>query len=130
MKIIIKADLKDFLIIESDEIILPELEEIVLESTNSKLFVKDGILYNKETKEMLYIPYMLKGDVEVLDGVKVLKRFDGRSLITKITIPESVEVIETNSFKNCTSLKEAVINANITKLPSQMFLNCKSQTSK
>lgn len=127
-KIIVEANLEDFVIIESDEVILPNLEEIVVKSSNSKLVVKDGVLYNKETLEMLYVPYRLSGEVDILDGVKSIKRFDGRSLITKITIPESVEVIETNSFKNCTSLKEAVINANITKLPSQMFLNCTSLT--
>lgn len=125
-KIIVEADLEDFVIIESDEVILPNLEEIVIKSSNSKLIVKDGVLYNKETLEMLYVPYRLSGEVDILDGVKSIKRFDGRDLITKITIPESVTNMEVYSFKDCTNLKEAVINANITELKDKMFFNCTS----
>ena len=105
---------------------LTNLDQFNVAANNKYYSSIDGVLYNKETLEMLYVPYRLSGEVDILDGVKNIKRFDGRDLITKITIPESVTNMEVYSFKDCTNLKEAVINANITELKDKMFFNCTS----
>ncbi len=49
--------------------------------------------------------------------------FGACSYLTEITIPESVTTIEPLAFAYCTSLKKAVVKANITVLDGKVFYN-------
>lgn len=51
--------------------------------------------------------------------------FSGKSTLTSIDLPESVNLLSANSFQNCTSLASIDLPKDITSIPSYCFTNCK-----
>ena len=68
---------------------------------------------------------------EDLAGITILPdyAFRGRTLLTSITIPDSVTKIEQSAFKNCTSLTSVTIPNSVTAIGSGVFSGCTSLTS-
>lgn len=51
--------------------------------------------------------------------------FRGKSTLTSIDLPESVNLLSAKSFQNCTSLASIDLPKDITSIPSYCFTNCK-----
>lgn len=83
------------------------LTSITVTKNNSVCASQDGILYNKARTNIVHIPYALKGDVIIPDGVTsiVSDAFKDRSGLTSITIPDSVTSIGSAAFSGCNSLE-------------------------
>lgn len=72
----------------------------------------------------------LSGEIvipETIDGHKVTKI--GRSAyahsnITKVTIPDSVKIIEDRAFFDCKSLIEVVVGVDVVEIGENAFMNC------
>lgn len=63
-------------------------------------------------------------EINKIDTSTLLKLID-RS-ITKITIPSGITSIGSNTFNQCSSLKDVSINSNITSIDPKAFSNCNS----
>ena len=66
-----------------------------------------GILYNRPTTEILYIPARLTGNIVIPDGVNSIdsSAFANQSGITSLTVPQSVASIGGSAFAGCTALE-------------------------
>ena len=56
--------------------------------------------------------------------------FSGCENLKKVTIPNDIKVIFSNTFKNCTKLTEVIMPDNITKISPYAFSGCSNVTLK
>ncbi len=84
------------------------LECIMVDGSNNKYSSQDGILYNKERTEIIYVPQAIKGEV---------------------TIPQSITSIDRNAFAGCTNLKSIIISNSVKSIGSCAFFRCENLTS-
>ena len=79
------------------------LVSIEVEEGNTAFSSAGGILYDKEQKNIVYVPAKLAGSVTLPDGLQSVKSsaFSGRSLVTSVSIPSSVTSIGTYAFEDC-----------------------------
>ena len=79
------------------------LVSIEVEEGNTAFSSAGGILYDKEQKNIVYVPAKLAGSVTLPDGLQSVKSsaFSGRSLVTSVTIPSSVTSIGNSAFEDC-----------------------------
>ena len=86
-----------------------------------------GVLYSKDFSALLECPDGLTGKYTVRDGTSRIgwSAFDG-SALTKVTLPDSVAVIDGFAFCGCTGLNEIVIPAGIKEIGGCAFYDCKN----
>ena len=84
----------------------------------------EGILYNKEKTEILYIPKKIKGDIHIPYGVKSLGDFSNCVNLTSIDIPNTVTTF--GLFSGCISLTSITIPSSITTIGNGALKDCKS----
>ncbi len=65
-----------------------------------------------------------------IEGIKVTKiadkAFEGNTVISSVTIPETVESIDEYAFHNCSSLKSVDMKDGVTSIGRRVFENCTS----
>ena len=87
----------------------------------------NGILYNNDFTQIKYVPFTIGGNVVLEDTVVSIPdfAFAGRTEITSVTIPSSVETIGQGSFKDCVQLTEIIISGNskLTSIGKEAFYN-------
>lgn len=85
------------------------LESITVEG-DSYYNSQDGILYNKENTEILWVPAKIRGNVTILEGIEEIlpNKFNGRN-ITGVVFPETLKSIRSNAFSGCSLLSSAVV---------------------
>ncbi|MGN1061024.1 MAG: leucine-rich repeat protein, partial [Candidatus Coproplasma sp.] len=107
------------------------LESITVNDGNTAYASYDGILYNKDKTQIIYVPKAIKGAITIPDSVTSIGigAFNGCTALTSITIPNSVASIGSNAFNNCTSLKNVTIPNSVTSIGKYAFNNCTSLTS-
>ncbi len=109
-----------------------KLENVHVDEKNSKYSSKDGVLYTKDKKGLLFYPFG-KGSVEfiVLDVVEYIDSdvFRNHVELERIVIPDSVKVIGSYSFSGCANLKEIHIPDGVTIIPLRAFSGCCSLES-
>ena len=107
------------------------LVSIEVEEGNTAFSSAGGILYDKEQKNIVYVPAKLAGSVTLPDGLQSVKSsaFSGRSLVTSVTIPSSVTSIGTYAFEDCAALATVTIGSGVTSIGSYAFRGCSSLTS-
>lgn len=68
----------------------------------------------------------ISGDVIIKDGTKIIadNAFNGRTNITSVNIPDSVNCIGYCSFRNCTSLSKVTVGKGVTSIGDGSFGNC------
>lgn len=99
-----------------DECLL--LEKITVSPDNQVYSSKDGILYNKEMTEIIYIPKAIKGSVTLPDGITELRGaiFANHASLVGITLPDGMTTIGPNAFANCVSLESINIPDSVTSI--------------
>jgi hypothetical protein len=97
---------------------MPALEKVTVSEKNTNYMEYGGVVYrtsgyewSPETPIVALVPEKLQGDVVIYDGVRELngRKFIGRSGITSITLPESVQFISGYELSNCGALQKVVI---------------------
>lgn len=86
------------------------LKSVSVNKDNENYQSKDGILYNKKTKDMVVVPNAISGSISILDGTTYVSGFSGNTAITSVTIPNSVTSIGNYAFSGCTALKSIYVD--------------------
>lgn len=89
-----------------------QLEKVSADNNNKNYAVKDNVLYDKNITTIVLYPSNRKGDYEIPDSVKSIGAdvFYNCPNLTKITIPSSVEVIDSYALQNCLYLKSVEVS--------------------
>lgn len=90
------------------------LKSIAIDSSNTHYVVQDDIVYNAEQTELIVCPGTKAGKVIIPEGVEKIGSyaFSGCSSLTDITIPASVQIIESYAlFSGCSSLTNITVAA-------------------
>ena len=106
------------------------LTSITVDESNTNYASQDGILYNKDKTEFIYIPAAIQGAVTIANGVTSVRdrAFSGRSGLTSITIPGSVRSIGFGAFSNCSGLTSITIPSGVTSIGHEAFYYCNNLT--
>ena len=102
------------------------LETIVVDPNNAMYSSRDGILYDKNQTQIVFVPNSFKGTVIIPDSVTSIGNyaFDNRHEVTSINIPDSVTEIGHNAFYNCDGLTSITIGSGVTSIGDEAFLEC------
>ena len=85
----------------------------------------DGLLYSKDETALFAFPLGIRGEYTIKDGVKVIKEGAFQtSNIEKVTLPESVEVIEKSAFELAKRLRTINIPSKVTEISESCFDTC------
>ena len=104
------------------------LVNINVDERNSYFTFEDGILYNKDKTEIIWVSPSVNGEVKLDDNVQIIKTdaFSDAKNIISLTLGSNVQIIETNAFEN---LKAQSINlpASLKTIEEGAFNNCYAQ---
>ncbi len=107
------------------------LTEIVVADANENYRSADGILFNKDMKELIEYPGGKSGDsYDVPESVTVISpyAFMSNSYLRTINMPDSVAQIGQNAFVGCGNLTKIELSAGLTEIPAMLFYSCRSLT--
>jgi len=107
------------------------LTSINLNSDNPNYILQDGILYNKNKTNIIYVLTGISGSIIIPNSVTSIDAyaFQSRLSLISVTIPNSVTSIGFNAFENCSSLTSVTIPNSVTSIGSYAFYGCSSLTS-
>jgi hypothetical protein len=86
---------------------MERLAGITVDANNANYSSQDGILYNKNKTEIIFVPRAISGTITIPSGVTSIDSyaFYLRTSLASITIPSSVTSIGSSAFSTCTSLQ-------------------------
>lgn len=93
----------------------PLIEKLIWESANT--IAMGAFDYNKGIKEVV-----ISGNASGVGNWA----FRGCSILTKVTLPDTITTIAQQSFQNCSALKEIHIPEGVTSIGNYAFSNCTS----
>lgn len=107
------------------------LKNILVDSANPNYCSVDGVMFNKDTTQLILYPRGRQGEYSIPETVTEIGvyAFEGCVGLTDITIPESVTVIGGGAFSGCTALQTVVIPQSVTTLDYYVFGQCSSLSS-
>ena len=106
----------------------PKLK-LTIDADNKEFSLVDGVLYDKEIREILYIPDAIKS-VVVPKTVGCLSAFERNTNIVEVRFEEGSSIaIGQSVFSGCSSLVNIVIPYGATFIGDYAFYGCKSLTS-
>ncbi len=130
------------------------LRRISVSQANEYYCDENGVLFDKEKKQLLQCPGNYTGSYEIPKSVTDIEpyAFSGCHSLTSVTIPDgiteisyrmfedcaslesvsmpdSITNIESDAFNNCTNLKNIIIPENVTQISECAFSNCSSLAS-
>ena len=90
------------------------LSEIVVANGNRYYASDDGLLYDKDVTELIYLPWGKEGEIFIPDGVTSLGSLGLREnfWITSVSLPSSLTSIG-YGFYNCSGLEEIVFRGTV-----------------
>ena len=105
-------------------------ETFLVEEGHPLYVCEDGVIYDREKTEIVYVPVSLEGKYTVSDGITHIPDglFEGRELLTEIVLPDSVKSIGNNAFGSCRGLKSINIPGGVTSIGSSAFSGCSGLT--
>jgi len=108
----------------------PLLETIVVDEENSLFSSVDGVLYDKQGKELLHYPRSKKDTEFVIpDGTEVIKKaaMAGTKNLETIVIPSTVRELEDSAIAN-SSVHNVSFSEGLEKIRRAAFWNCQIRT--
>jgi hypothetical protein len=118
----------------------PNLKRYVLSSSDNRLYCDDnenGAIYQisniinntivpNNEKKLIIVPYSAeKYEDYLIDGVSVIgKGAYSSTKITEFASNDNITFIESDAFRACTSLKNAIFGKNIPSIENSMFFDC------
>ena len=93
------------------------LKEIKTNKTNSKYKVEEGVLYSKDGKKIYMYPQAKEGEFIIPSSVEEIGQyaFFKNLNLTRIDIPDTVNIVENNAFNACNNIEYLKLNANTVK---------------
>lgn len=107
------------------------LSELELSSDNVNFFYNDGVLYNRDSTELIqYLAGRKSSYYSMPFSVKKVDRyaFWGAELLRDVTISNNVKTIEPYTFANCTGLASIYLPESVTKIEANAFKGCSNLT--
>ncbi len=106
------------------------LEYLRVEDGNPRYCSREGILYNRELTEAIYVPRALKGTVNLPQGLYEVRNylFERCRLLTQVILPDGMKRIGEAAFKDCVSLKRIVIPDSVRTIENDAFAGCVNLT--
>ena len=103
------------------------LKNIVVDEANKYYISVDGILYDWNKTEIIFVPNNISGKVKVPEGIKTIKAdaFRSKKYITEISLPDTVQDIGNNAFMDCINLKNIIVGDNIQHIGSDIIAGTK-----
>lgn len=107
-----------------------ELTSIIVSENNNSFSSDDGILYNKDKTQIIFVPQAIQGVITIPDSVRHLNSgtFSGRIGLTGVVIGNGVTSIG-QVFWGCEGLANIMIPDSVTSIGSMAFRYCASLTS-
>ncbi|MBR5208394.1 MAG: leucine-rich repeat domain-containing protein, partial [Paludibacteraceae bacterium] len=107
------------------------LTSINVSSNNSNYSSIDGVLFNKNKTEIVYVPRGRKGTFSIPSSVTSINSwaFYGCNGLTSINIPNSIKSIADSTFAHCYSLTSINIPNSVTSIGASAFRGCYGLTS-
>lgn len=104
---------------------------ITVDANNSTYSSADGILFDKNKTQLIYVPYTKTGAYEIPPKVTDIRSyaFYNCSGLTSVKIPTSVTTIEEWAFESCSGLTSILIPSSVSAINSYTFSGCSSLTS-
>lgn len=106
---------------------------LTTEDEDVEFYVVNGIIYyvadnkavvlmaDKSLKEAV-----IEKEIEGYPVSEIKAAFQDNTVLTKVTIPDSVEKIGEFAFSGCTALTEVLIPESVTSIEASAFVNCKN----
>ena len=107
------------------------LKSINVSKNNSAYSSVDGILYDKNKTQIIYVPYAIQGAITIPDSMTSIgsSAFNGCSGLTNVTIGNGVTSIGNYAFYGCTGLTSITIPDSVTSIGNYAFSKCTGLTS-
>ena len=107
---------------------MDHLTAVEVDSGSGCFSSRDGLLFDRDQRTLLYCPRGYSGVYTVPDGVTRIGdyAFAFCDELTGVTVPNSVREIGMNAFTSCEKLIYAEINAPLTEISELMFESCLS----
>lgn len=106
------------------------LSYISVSENNSDFSSQDGIIYNKNKTQFIFVPKKIKGDIIIPDSVTSIDagRFKNCSELTGVLLPDGLITIGATAFQNCKNLVSINIPADIVNIGDYAFSGCSKIT--
>lgn len=110
---------------------MQNLKNIEVDSTNSNYIQKDGVLFDKSGKKIVYYPIGRTNERYEIDSnvTEISSKAFANSKITQIDLPSNLVEIGDSAFYNCSNLENITIPKNVTQIGSYAFYNCSNLES-
>ncbi len=108
------------------------LERIEVDENNTMYASHDGILYNAEITEIVFVPENIQGSLKLPDSVTSIaaSTFKKRNGLTSVEIPDGVEAIGEDAFRDCPDLTSVKIPDSVEMIGNNAFKDCEKLTYK
>ena len=105
-----------------------KLEEITVQDGNPRLKTKDGVLFDKEEKTLLFYPINRKEtEYNIPDGIEHIRSgaFFNCKNLKSVSFPESLRMIRKDAFRDCENLVSITMPEKLKGICSGAFCGCK-----
>lgn len=106
-----------------------KIDKLSVAEDNPFLFSYNNVVYDKNNYSSVACPKSLT-EISVPNGVKIITNaFSNSDNLIKITLPESVDIIEAKAFYKCTNLISIEMPKEMISIGEQAFYECASLRS-
>jgi len=107
------------------------LTEIDVAEGNARYFSKDGVLYDRQNKELKRVPGGKKGDIDKIpcDIIKIEASAFSGCQMKHVAIPDSIKDVGSFAFRGCDKLVTIFLSESIAVIKSYTFKDCTSLKS-
>ena len=103
-----------------------KLKAVEVSAENPLFSHIDGILCNKDKSKLLYFPYARESS-EIPSSIKTIGSYSFvHSGVKELVIPDTVELIEDNTFNGNEAIKKVTVGKGVTKIGNNAFMFCTS----
>jgi len=87
---------------------------------------ENGVLFNKDMTRIICYPRNKSGSYIIPESVEIIGTysFDNCSQLSSLTIPNSVTIIEEGAFDSCIALTSIIIPGSVTEIGNEAFAYC------